>query len=162
MRYTIRPAQAEDMADVLRLIRELAVFENEPDAVEVTLEQLREDGFGASPRFRCLVGSDHDAIVGMALFYPRYSTWKGLVIHLEDLIVTEAARGTGLGSALLTEVIRYAARQGARRVSWEVLDWNAPAIEFYEGRGARIMGEWKVVHLDKKGIAAYLKNYAHI
>ena len=162
MNYTIRPAQAEDMADVLRLIQELAVFENEPDAVEVTLEQLQRDGFGPRPRFQCLVGCDRDAIVGMALFYPRYSTWKGLVIHLEDLIVTEAARGTGLGSALLTGVISAAAQQGARRVSWEVLDWNTPAIEFYESRGARIMGEWKVVHLDRKGIAAYLENYARI
>jgi len=162
MKYTIRPARAEDMADVLRLIQELAVFEKEPDAVEVTLAQLREDGFGSSPRFGCLVGCENDIIAGMALFYPRYSTWKGLVIHLEDLIVTETARGTGLGSALLTEVIRYAAGQGARRVSWEVLDWNTPAIEFYEGRGARIMDEWKVVHLDKKGIAAYLENYARI
>ena len=162
MKYTIRPALEEDMADVLRLIRELAVFEKEPDAVEVSLEQLRQDGFGASPLFHCLVACQQAQIVGMALFYPRYSTWKGRVIHLEDLIVSEASRGTGLGSTLLTEVIRYAAGQGAKRVSWEVLDWNTPAIEFYEGRGAQIMSEWKVVHLDEKGIAAYLDNYARI
>ncbi|HSR61225.1 MAG TPA: GNAT family N-acetyltransferase, partial [Robiginitalea sp.] len=83
-------------------------------------------------------------------------------VHLEDLIVTEAARGSGLGSALLTEVIRHAAGIGANRVSWEVLDWNAPAIAFYEGRGARVMRDWNVVHLDKNGIAAYLKAYAGI
>lgn len=162
MKYTIRQAREEDMADVLGLIRELAVFEREPDAVEVTLEQLRADGFGADPKFSCFVGSRNGDIAGMALFYPRYSTWKGLVVHLEDLIVTEAARGSGLGSALLTEVIRHAAGIGANRVSWEVLDWNAPAIAFYEGRGARVMRDWNVVHLDKNGIAAYLKAYAGI
>ena len=162
MKYTIRPALEEDMADVLRLIRELAVFEKEPDAVEVSLKQLRQDGFGASPQFQCLVACQQDQIVGMALFYPRYSTWKGRVIHLEDLIVSEASRGTGLGSALLTEVIRYAAGLGAKRVSWEVLDWNTPAIDFYEGRGARVMREWNVVHLDEKGIEAYMNNYARI
>ncbi len=162
MKHTIRPALEEDMADVLRLIQELAVFEKEPDAVEVTLEQLREDGFGDAPKFFCFVGSCNGTIDGMALCYPRYSTWKGSVIHLEDLIVTESARGTGLGSALLTEVIRRAAELGVNRVSWEVLDWNTPAIEFYEGRGARVMREWNVVHLDKKGIASYLKEYARI
>lgn len=162
MIYTIRPAREEDMAEVLRLIHELAVFEKEPEAVEVTVEQLRSDGFGDAPKFFCFVGVYKGAIVGMALGYPRYSTWKGPVIHLEDLIVTEPARGTGLGSGLLTEVIRYAAELGVKRVSWEVLDWNAPAIAFYEGRGARVMREWNVVHLDKKGIASYLKEYARI
>ena len=162
MDYTIRPAREADMADVLRLIHELAVFEKEPEAVEVTLEQLLADGFGTSPKYACLVGSRNGVIAGMALFYPRYSTWKGPVIHLEDLIVTESARGTGLGSALLTEVIRHAAGLGANRESWEVLDWNDPAIAFYEGRGAHVMREWNVVHLDEKGIAAYLKDYAGI
>lgn len=162
MKYSIRPAREEDMADVLRLINELAVFEKEPDAVEVTLEQLREDGFGPAPKFFCFVASRNGEIEGMALCYPRYSTWKGPVIHLEDLIVTESARGTGLGSALLTEVIRHAAELGVKRVSWEVLDWNTPAVDFYEGRGAHVMREWNVVHLDQKGIASYLKNYACI
>jgi ribosomal protein S18 acetylase RimI-like enzyme len=98
----------------------------------------------------------------MALCYPRYSTWKGLVIHLEDLIVTEAARGQGLGSALLTAVIRHAKEEGARRVSWEVLDWNDPAIDFYEGRGARVLRDWDVVQLDARGIETYLERYENI
>jgi GNAT superfamily N-acetyltransferase len=95
----------------------------------------------------------------MALCYPRYSTWKGLVIHLEDLIVTESARGRGLGGALLTAVIRYARDRGARRASWEVLDWNDPAIDFYEARGARILSDWNLVQLDAGGIEKYLERY---
>lgn len=162
MKYSIRPARKEDMEAVLDLIRELAVFEKEPDAVEVTRSQLEEDGFGPQPRFQCFVGCEGDRIRGMALVYPRYSTWKGPAIHLEDLIVTESARGTGLGTALFTEVIRYAADQGVKRVCWEVLDWNEPAISFYESRGARVLRDWDVVQLDEEGIAAYLEHYESV
>ncbi len=147
------------MGAVLELIRELAVFEREPDAVEVSREDLVADGFGQVPRFQCFVGEAHGKVLGMALCYPRYSTWKGLVIHLEDLIVTEEARGRGLGGALLTEVIRYAKERGARRASWEVLDWNEPAIDFYKARGARILEDWNLVQLDARGIDAYLDQY---
>ncbi len=150
------------MKEVFRLIRELAIYEREPDAVEVTEQQLLRDGFGPDPRFRCFVAEGEGRIVGMALIYPRYSTWKGPVIHLEDLIVTEEARGLGVGSALLTEVIRYASEQGVKRVCWEVLDWNEPAIDFYEARGARVLRDWDVVQLDEAGIKAYLKEYASI
>lgn len=162
MDFTIRLAKKQDMPDVYRLIYELAVYENEPDAVEVSAEQLVEDGFGVLPKFRCFVGCADHEIVGIALFYERYSTWKGRVIHLEDLIVTESARGCGLGGALLTEVIRYAHSAGIKRVNWEVLDWNTPAKEFYESRGAQIKSEWKVVHLDEQGIVDYLNKYAGI
>ena len=160
--FEIRPAETEDMDQVLELIRELAIFEREPDAVEVSVEDLRRDGFGRAPRFTCFVGEREGRILGMALCYPRYSTWKGLVIHLEDLIVTESARGIGLGSALLTAVIRHARDQGARRVSWEVLDWNDPAIDFYEARGARVLRDWDVVQLDARGIETYLERYEDI
>ncbi|TNF71106.1 MAG: GNAT family N-acetyltransferase [Bacteroidetes bacterium] len=158
----IRPARPEDMQEVLELIRELAIFEREPHAVELTGEDLLRDGFGQMPRFKCFVAVANGRVKGMALCYPRYSTWKGLVIHLEDLIVTEAARGQGLGSALLTAVIRYAKEEGARRVSWEVLDWNDPAIDFYEGRGARVLRDWDVVQLDARGIETYLERYENI
>jgi GNAT superfamily N-acetyltransferase len=150
------------MDQVLGLIQELAVFEREPDAVELTREDLVRDGFGRAPRFTCFVAEDNGRILGMALCYPRYSTWKGLVIHLEDLIVTESARGRGLGSALLTAVIRHAREAGARRVSWEVLDWNDPAIDFYEARGARVLRDWDVVQLDARGIETYLERYENI
>ncbi|MBC2838521.1 GNAT family N-acetyltransferase [Robiginitalea sp. SC105] len=162
MEISIRPAREADMKDVHRLIRELAEFEREPEAVEVTEDQLREDGFGQNPKFQCFVAVSGDRIEGMALVYPRYSTWKGPAIHLEDLIVTEAARGKGVGSALLTRVIRHAADAGVRRVCWEVLDWNEPAIGFYESRGARVLRDWDVVQLDAAGIAAYLKEYESI
>lgn len=160
MEYTIRPAREEDMPAVHRLITELAIFEKEPDAVEVTVEKLKEDGFGPEPRFRCFVADSGMGVDGMALVYPRYSTWKGPALHLEDLIVTEPARGSGLGSALLTEVIRHARETGAKRVSWEVLDWNEPAIRFYKSRGARILRDWDVVQLDERGIDHYLQHYA--
>lgn len=150
------------MGAVLGLIKELAIFEREPDAVEVSLDQLVLDGFGPQARFQCFVGEKQGRIQGMALCYPRYSTWKGLVIHLEDLVVTEAARGMGLGGDLLTEVIRYARDHGARRVSWEVLDWNEPAIDFYESRGARVLRDWDVVQLDTQGIKSYLERYEGI
>lgn len=162
METSIRPAEEADMKEVYRLIRELAVYEREPDAVEVTEQQLLRDGFGPDPKFRCFVAERDGGIVGMALIYPRYSTWKGPAIHLEDLIVTEQARGLGVGSALLTEVIRYASGQGVKRVCWEVLDWNEPAIDFYEARGARVLRDWDVVQLDEAGIEAYLKEYASI
>lgn len=162
MKYRIRPARVSDMPDVLRLIYELAEFEREPDAVELSLEDLERDGFGDDPKFKCFVASRDNRIDGMALIYPRYSTWKGPAIHLEDLIVTERARGEGLGGALLTAVIRYAADWGAKRVNWEVLDWNEPAIDFYESRGAKVLRDWDVVQLDREGIANYLKNYENI
>lgn len=157
--YRIRPAKPEDMGAVLNLIRELAVFEREPDAVEISLEDLVRDGFGPVPRYQCYVAEEEGKVLAMALCYPRYSTWKGLTIHLEDLVVTESARGRGIGGALLTAVIRYARDRGARRASWEVLDWNEPAIRFYASRGARILTDWNLVQLDARGIDMYLDRY---
>lgn len=162
MSILIRPAQKEDMSAVLELIRELAIFEKEPDAVEVDQQQLETHGFGDKPLFQCFVAARGEQILGMALVYPRYSTWKGPALHLEDLIVTEEARGIGLGTGLLTEVIRYAKTTGAQRVSWEVLDWNQPAIDFYKSKGARILRDWDVVQLDRKGMDQYLEDYARI
>lgn len=144
------------MPAVLDLIRELAHFEREPHAVDVTLQDLVEDGFGSSPSFQCFVGEVDGAIRGMALVYPRYSTWKGKVLHLEDLIVTAEMRGKGLGNALLDRVVKYGYDQGVKRISWEVLDWNESAIAFYERKGARVMRDWDVVQLDEAGIKKYL------
>lgn len=156
--FDIRESKAEDMPQVLTLIQELASFEKESNAVEVTVEDLKRDGFGNKKLFQCFVAEASDTIVGMALVYPRYSTWKGPVIHLEDLIVTEKMRGSGLGSALLTEVVKYGNSLGVKRICWEVLDWNEPAITFYEKKGARVMRDWDVVQLDEKGIKAFLEN----
>ena len=88
----------------------------------------------------------------MALVYPRYSTWQGPVIHLEDLIVSKFMRGKGIGSALLEQVVKYGKEKGVRRIGWEVLDWNEPAIKFYESKGANVMRDWDVVQLDQTGI----------
>ncbi|WP_242083080.1 GNAT family N-acetyltransferase [Aestuariivivens sediminis] len=156
MDYTIRNATKKDMPAVLDLIKELAVFEKEPDAVEVTVEDLQNDGYGEHQAFHCFVAEVNSKIEGIALIYNRYSTWKGKAIHLEDLIVSEAMRGIGLGTALLDEVITYAHSRGVKRVNWEVLDWNEPAITFYESKGAIVMREWDVVHLDENGIKNYV------
>jgi GNAT superfamily N-acetyltransferase len=152
MSYSIRTAKPTDMKEVLGLIQELAVFEKEPDAVEVTEDDLITDGFGASPAFHCFVAEKDAAIVGIALVYPRYSTWKGIALHLEDLIVTQSLRGTGIGSALLKCVVDYAKELGVKRVSWDVLDWNESAISFYQSKGAKVLRDWDVVHLDEEGI----------
>jgi len=157
MKYTIRVAEPGDMSQVLSLVKELAKFEKEDNAVEISSEDLLKDGFGTKKRFQCFVAEVSDNIVGMALVYDRYSTWKGPVIHLEDLIVSEKMRGTGLGTALLNEVVKYGKHLGVKRISWEVLDWNEPAIGFYEKKGARVMRDWDVVQLDKKGIDNYLE-----
>lgn len=158
MKYTIRIARTEDMGQVLQLIQELAAFEKLKDAVEITESQLINDGFGDKQLFQCFVADTKDGIGGMALVYPRYSTWKGAIIHLEDLIVTEKMRGIGLGTALLNEVVKYGHGLGVKRINWEVIDWNEPAITFYESKGAKVMRDWDVVQLDEKGIENYLKN----
>ncbi len=154
----IREAVEADMPRVLELIQELAVFEREPDAVEVTAAQLAADGFGDQSAFHCFVAEVEGKVGGMALVYPRYSTWKGVVLHLEDLIVTESMRGIGLGVALLNRVVQFGAEEGVKRISWEVLDWNKPAIDFYEKKGALLLRDWDVVHLDEQGIQNYLEN----
>ncbi|WP_138432737.1 GNAT family N-acetyltransferase [Winogradskyella algicola] len=153
-----RLARKTDMPRVLELINELAVFEKEPDAVEVTLELLESDGFGNNPKFTCFVIEVDNRIEGMALVYKRYSTWKGEVLHLEDLIVSQSQRGKNLGTRLLDKVVEYGKSLGVKRISWEVLDWNEPAINFYEKKGANVMRDWDVVQLDEKGIENYLKN----
>lgn len=158
MEYHIRAARSGDMVQVLGLIRELALFEKEGKAVEVDTADLIRHGFGSEKLFQCFVAESGDSIMGMALVYPRYSTWKGPVIHLEDLIVSESFRGSGLGTALLDEVVKYGHQLGVKRISWEVLDWNETAIRFYEKKGARVMRDWDVVHLDEQGIQNYIEN----
>ena len=158
MSYRVREARREDMPRVMELIRELARFEREEDAVELTADDLTRDGFEESRLFYCFVAEVNDLVEGMALIYPRYSTWKGPAIHLEDLIITERMRGSGLGTALLDEVIKYGYELGVKRIVWEVLDWNEPAIKFYERKGARVLRDWDVVQLDEAGIRQYVEN----
>ena len=152
----IRKATKNDMPSVLELIQELATFEKEPDAVVVTVDDLVRDGFSANPLFQCFVAEVDGEIIGMALYYYRYSTWKGKTIHLEDLIVKENKRGTGAGFALYKEIIKQGKAENVRRIEWNVLDWNTPAIDFYEKSGAKVLGDWRVVHMDDKGIEQFL------
>ncbi len=158
MNVNIRKAKQDDMPQALKLIKELALFEKELDKVEVTVEQLENDGFGNNSAFTCFVADVDNHIEGIALVYNRYSTWKGIVLHLEDLIVSEKMRGSGIGTLLLDEVVKFADQLGVKRISWEVLDWNEPAIAFYEKKGANVMRDWDVVQLDEKGIKNYIQN----
>lgn len=157
MSYIIRKGTKQDMSAVWLLIKELAVFEKEPDAVEVTIQDLERDGFSEHAKFEVFVGELENEIVGIALFYYRYSTWKGPTIHLEDLIVKEERRGLGIGKALYNEVMRYAYARKVRRVEWDVLDWNKNAIDFYEKSGATMHKEWNAVKMYEKQLAAYIK-----
>jgi len=153
----IRKATQTDMPFVLNLIRELAAFEREPEAVVVTVDDLIRDGFSEPPLFNCLVAENENTIIGMALFYYRYSTWKGKTIHLEDLIVKADQRGTGAGFALYKEIINQGEKDKVRRIEWNVLDWNTPAIAFYEKSGAKVLNDWRVVHMDENGMKQFLK-----
>ncbi len=156
MNIIIRKAIKEDMSRVLDLIKELAIFEKEPDAVEITIEDLQKASFGDHPKFDCFVAEIDKKIEGIALTYQRFSTWKGIVLHLEDLIVNKQARGKGVGTALLDKVVNYGNTLGVKRIVWDVLDWNEPAIQFYENKGAKVLRDWDVVHLDEQGIKNYL------
>ena len=142
MELLVRKGKREDCKAVLELIKELAVFEREPDAVDVSLSQLEEDGFGDDPIYDLLIGEINGEVRGMALYYEKYSTWKGRAIYLEDLIVTESSRGKGLGMKLFRAVIQEAYERSAGRMEWQVLDWNQPAIDFYKNMGAAIESEW--------------------
>lgn len=146
------------MKAVLGLIQELADFEKESDAVVVTVEDLVRDGFGPVPLFDVFVAEVEKEIVGIALYYYRYSTWKGKTIHLEDLIVKEKMRGTGLGYALYSEVIKQGKKDKVRRIEWNVLDWNTPAVEFYEKSGAKVLDEWRVAQMDEAAINYFVEN----
>ncbi len=154
----IRKGTPQDMPDVLALITELAVFEKEPDAVVISTEDLVRDGFSENPLFHTFVAEVNEEIIGVALYYYRFSTWKGKTIHLEDLIVKENNRGTGAGFALYSEIIKQGKKDNVRRIEWNVLDWNTPAIDFYEKSGAKVLTDWRVVHMDENGIEAFLKN----
>ena len=145
---TIRPATRADIARVYQLICELAEYENARHQVETTPAILERDGFGDDPLYRLLVADDDGEVVGMALSYFRYSTWKGKRLYLEDLVVTESARGRGVGKALLNATIELARQTACSGLMWQVLDWNEPAIKFYKKFGVRMETEWNTVHLD--------------
>jgi len=154
----IRVGTESDLPRVLELIVELAIFEKEPTAVETTVESMRRDGFGEHPLFEFFVAEDADQqIVGLSIFYWRYSTWKGKRLYLEDLIVTESARGQGYGKALFDRTVQYAAEQSCTGMMWQVLDWNQSAIDFYKRYQASLDGEWINCRLDRSTLLEMAK-----
>ena len=156
MSILIRKAVREDMPAVLKLIKELAVFEKEPDAVHITSETLIAEGLGKQPLFTCFVAEVDKKIVGIALTYFVFSTWRGRTLHLEDLIVTEKVRGTGVGMALYKRVMQFGKEEGVAQVKWIVLDWNTPAIDFYEKTGAVIYKDWYIAAMDSERLNLFL------
>jgi len=144
----IRPATPDDVPTILRFIRELALYEREPDAVVATEADLLRDGWGSTPRFTALIADYEDAPAGFALYFTSYSTWLGHHgIRLEDLYVTPAMRGHGIGKALLARLARIALDEGCPRLEWDVLNWNEPAIAVYRRIGATIQTEWSIMRL---------------
>lgn len=138
----IRKGSKTDLPQVLGLIKELAIYEKAPNEVEVTVEQMEEWGFGNDKQFEFFVGEKNNTIVGIALYYYKYSTWKGKCLFLEDIIVTESERRHGYGKLLFNEVVKVAKAQKVKRMEWQVLEWNTPAIEFYKNYNANLDAEW--------------------
>ena len=158
MDFIVRLGEEKDMQSVFDLITELAIFEKEPEAVEITVEDLIRDGFSINPKFKVYVAEQENAIIGIALFYERYSTWKGRAIHLEDLIVTKSKQKIGAGKALYTAVLKYALDNNFNRVAWEVIDWNTNAVDFYKSTGATYLNDWSVVQMNKENLVNFIQN----
>jgi len=142
MSIEIRIGIRADIEQALNLVRELAAYEKAPDEVEVTVEEMTEWGFGADKQFDFFVAIENNVIVGIALYYFKYSTWKGKCLFLEDIIVTESERGKGIGKLLFDKVVEVSKEMKVRRMEWQVLNWNTPAIEFYKKYNANLDGEW--------------------
>ena len=151
----IHPATPADIPQILAFIRELADYEREPASAIATHEDLLRDGFGTVKRFHCLIAEYEAAPAGFALFFYNYSTWRGHAgIYLEDLFVRPVFRGKGIGKALLASVAAIAVAEGCPRLEWAVLDWNTPAIDFYNSLGATPMSEWTTMRLSGDALPA--------
>lgn len=138
----IRRAESKDCKRLLELIQELADFEKAPNEVTVSLEHFQSSGFGKNPVWWAFVAEENNTILGFALYYIRYSTWKGQRMYLEDIIVTQTARGKGIGTLLINRLIEEAKEKKFKGIVWQVLDWNQPAINFYKKFGAEFDPEW--------------------
>lgn len=141
-KITIRKGTEKDVPRLLHLIQELATYEKEPDAVRVNESVLTNDGFGPNKIFDFFVAENHKEVVGIALYYEKYSTWKGRCMYLEDIIVTESERGKGYGRLLMDRIVKEAESKKVKRIEWQVLDWNEPAINFYKKYQTIFDGEW--------------------
>jgi len=152
MNIKLRKAKESDLPIVLDLIQELATYEKAPNEVTVTLEELKRDGFGSNPIFEIILAEEKDEIFGMAFYFYSYSTWKGKCIYLEDIIVREKYRGMKIGKLLFEAVIMKCKEMGAKRMQWQVLDWNTPAINFYKKYNASLDQTWLNGRLTEKQI----------
>jgi len=150
MNITTRIAKKEDCPRLLELVHELALFEKAPEEVTVTLKEFEDAGFGEKPVWKAFVAEVDEVIIGFALYYVRYSTWKGCRMYLEDLIITEAMRGKGVGKLLFSELIAEAKTLGFSGMVWQVLDWNEPAINFYKKYEASIDAGWLNASLSRE------------
>jgi GNAT superfamily N-acetyltransferase len=145
---TIRNATSADTALILEFIRGLAEYERAPHGVVATEDDLRRDGFGSSPLYRCVIAEWDNRPAGFAFFFYNYSTWRGQPgLYLEDLFVLPQMRGKGVGKALLQHLAQIALRENCYGIRWMVLEWNEPAIKFYESLGAEVLGEWETMLL---------------
>lgn len=142
MKINVRKSRKEDMPQVLELIRELAEFEKAPEEVTNSVEDMIRDGFGEQPVFKCLVAETENKIVGIAIYYTKYSTWKGKGVYLDDIIVTEPMRNKGIGRLLFEEVLKESRETGMNQLHWQVLDWNETAISFYKKYNPDFDDEW--------------------
>ena len=155
MTIQYRKAEKKDIKAMLNLIKELALYEKAPLEVTNTEETMLEDGFGNNPIFEAFVAEHNDSIIGLALFYISYSTWKGKCVYLEDIIVTESMRGKGIGQKLFDIVVVQSRKINAKRLQWQVLNWNNPAINFYEKIGSVLDSEWINCKLTEQQILDY-------
>lgn len=148
----IRPANSEDTTGIYALVKELAFFEKEPDEPSVSLEVFQND---FDKYYNSLVAVDGDEIIGIALYFWGYSTWKGKMLYLDDLVISQSRRGLGIGSALFNRFMAIAKEEGAGIVKWEVLDWNEIAINMYKKAGANISTNWWKCKIEKEAIQEY-------
>ncbi len=142
MSITVRRATRNDCPRLLELVKELALYEKAPEEVTVTREHFENSGFGEKPVWWAFVAEENGFIHGFALYYIRYSTWKGQAMYLEDIVVTESSRGKGIGKLLMDRLIIEAKEKNFNRIVWQVLEWNEPAINFYKKYNATFDGEW--------------------
>lgn len=145
---TIRKGEKEDLSTILDLIKELAAYEKALDQVENTVARMEADGFGDNPIYGFLVAKENETIIGVSVYYYRYSTWKGKRLYLEDLVVTEAKRGVGAGKLLFDATLDIARETNCSGMMWQVLDWNEPAIKFYKKYNTRFEDDWINCNID--------------
>ena len=150
----IRPAIPSDVPLIRAFIHDLAEYAREPHSVHITEEQLMQDGFSNDRYYECLIAEADSTPAGFALFFPVYSTWQGRSLHLEDLFVRPAFRGHGIGKALLSRVAAIAIERGCTRLQWDVLDWNKPAIDFYNSLNAVMHGDWRRMRISGTALKA--------